>query len=271
MPSGEVVTGFGPNDVQIRNPYTGEIRLNLTGHSNHLYPFVYLPKSDILASGSYDRTIKLWNWRTGELIKSWISYNDFVLKLIVLPNGDLVSAGGWYDPTIKVWSAANNFELSRIIQLQKNASPGLVLLKNGYLAIGDSVPGNLFIVNPNNDSIVKKIENAHTVEYWTMIELENGDIATSGYENSVKIWSGSDYSLKRVVTSNTACHELASLPNNHLACGSGNDIYIWNLNNGDLVKNLTGHTSRVFGLVMLKNGELASSSESIKLWGAASK
>ena len=138
LPSGEIVNCNLPNDnfVQIRPPWSGIVRLNLTGHTDIVHRLAYLSKSGLLASGSYDKTIKLWNVTTGELIKSWKAYNTFANKLIEMPNGDIVSAGGDSDPGVKVWSAANNFELNRTIELAgKETSYGLIRLSNGYLAV----------------------------------------------------------------------------------------------------------------------------------------
>ena len=54
-----------------------------------------------LVSGSYDKTIKIWDPDTGECIKTLKGNSDSVNCLAVLPDGKLV--GGSYDKTIKIW------------------------------------------------------------------------------------------------------------------------------------------------------------------------
>lgn len=264
--SGELVYDMNPSTIQIINPYTGNIRLNLTGHTLRVLRFAYLSQLDILASSAWDSTIKLWNVTTGELIKSWQAYNTYALKMVEMSNGDLVSAGGSSDPTVKRWSAENNFELNITVDLTATRpAPAFIRLKNGYLALGDNNQ-NLYIVDPTDLSVMKQITNAFQ-SIPVIVELENGDIAVSGNENVIRIWSGADYTLKKVVNSNSSCKVLTCLPGNHLACATAYGIYVLNLDNDELVQNLTAHTGLVFGMVMMKSGDLASiSPESLKIW-----
>lgn len=280
LPSGEIVTAYKPNGssvasaIQIRSPFTGEIIKTLMGHTAPLLAFAYLSSDGILASAGDDKKISLWNITTGTQIKSWVPYTyalDKVTHLVALPNGDLMSLGeNSYEPNIKVWDPENNFELKSVISVTSQASRAMVLLNNGYFASGSNY-GFVYILNPYDElglrSVVKIIPRAHSAIVHTIVALPNGDFATSGNDKFVKIWNGEDYSLKKVVTSEIECFELIALPFDHLACGSERNIFVWNLSNGQLVQTLVGHETPVFGLALLTNGELASSSqEAIKLW-----
>jgi WD40 repeat protein len=53
-----------------------------------------------MASGSCDNTIKIWNTKTGQLIKTLEGHKDTVYCLLLLPNGQITS--GSYDTTIKI-------------------------------------------------------------------------------------------------------------------------------------------------------------------------
>ena len=55
-----------------------------------------------LASGSDDRTIRVWSSDTGECKQLLKGHTYSVNSLAVLPNGDLAS--GSRDKTIRVWS-----------------------------------------------------------------------------------------------------------------------------------------------------------------------
>lgn len=267
LPSGEIVTFMEPKTIQIRNPYTGVIIRNLTGHTNDL-TFAYLPKHRILASGSMESTIKLWNITNGALIKTLTDHIDWVLSLVVLPNGFLASGGGWNDSTVKIWNPDNNFSLERSIKFSGLQSVvGMTLLKDGNLAIGDDWPGDLFIVNPNTGALVKQIPGAHSRTIWNIAVMSNGDFITGSIDSSIKVWSGSDYSLKKTLTNQNECFVLDVLPNDYLACGIYNYTLIWDINTAEVKQRLLSNGTRVFGLVLLKNGELVTGGVySMKLW-----
>jgi WD40 repeat protein len=57
-------------------------------------------------------------------------------------------------------------------------------------------------------------------------------------------------------------HSLAVLQNGYLASSSQDKtIKIWNADTGSLIRTLTGHTNNVWSLAVLQNGYLASCSD----------
>jgi len=54
------------------------------------------------ASGSFDRTVKLWEVSSGKLLSSLEGHKDYVNTVVFSPDGSfLASASG--DDTVKVW------------------------------------------------------------------------------------------------------------------------------------------------------------------------
>lgn len=64
-----------------------------------------------LISGSLDKTIRVWNWRTGECINSYLAHAAGVIALNFVNN---LLASGSMDTTVKVW----NFEDKSVFVLQ---------------------------------------------------------------------------------------------------------------------------------------------------------
>jgi WD40 repeat protein len=59
-----------------------------------------------LASGSTDRSIKLWDPASGSCVATLEGHSSYVLALAVLPDGRLASGSG--DTTIKLWDPARS-------------------------------------------------------------------------------------------------------------------------------------------------------------------
>jgi WD40 repeat protein len=56
----------------------------LQGHSNRVFCVAFSPDSQILASCSGDRTIKLWNPITGQCLNTFYGHNSWVWSLLLV-------------------------------------------------------------------------------------------------------------------------------------------------------------------------------------------
>src|SRR5436190_9710166 len=74
----------------------------ILGHTDTVLSLAFLPDNVRAVSGSSDRTLKLWDIRTGELLRTFVGHEGPVYAVAVSPDGRRVaSAGG--DRTVRVW------------------------------------------------------------------------------------------------------------------------------------------------------------------------
>jgi len=62
----------------------------LLGHHNYVYCLAFSPKGNILASGSYDEAVFLWDVRAGRLMRSLPAHSDPVSGIDFSSDGTLV-------------------------------------------------------------------------------------------------------------------------------------------------------------------------------------
>ena len=62
----------------------------------------YSPVESILASGGWDRTIRLWDTTTGEDIKTLTGHRSGIRSLAFSPDGKIIASGS-YDRTVRLW------------------------------------------------------------------------------------------------------------------------------------------------------------------------
>ena len=61
------------------------------------------PDGQTLASGSKDKTIKIWNLKTGKLKETISEVSDEVYSLSFTPDGKTLVSGGNEDGSIEIW------------------------------------------------------------------------------------------------------------------------------------------------------------------------
>jgi WD40 repeat protein len=70
----------------------------------------FSPDGKTLATGSYDRTIKLWNVETGQEIRTLTGHNGSVYTVSFSNDGKTLATGSW-DSTIKLWNVETGKEI----------------------------------------------------------------------------------------------------------------------------------------------------------------
>jgi WD40 repeat protein len=74
----------------------------LRGHTNNVFG-LKLVSSDMLASGSEDKTVKLWNITDGTLIRTFSNHTGAIYWSVDMLNEQIVVSGS-YDQSIKKWN-----------------------------------------------------------------------------------------------------------------------------------------------------------------------
>ena len=69
----------------------GELSRILIGHTYHVFCVAFSPDGKMLASGSYDGTLRLWNAETGELRNTHPGYTSEVLNVAFSRDGNTLA------------------------------------------------------------------------------------------------------------------------------------------------------------------------------------
>ncbi|MEI6233993.1 MAG: hypothetical protein WCT04_13135 [Planctomycetota bacterium] len=93
-----------------------EIRatVELKGHTNEITKLAFNPESTVLASASRDKTICLWDAKTGALLHRLIGHKEDILDFAFLPGNKLLSLGSRDDLFLRLWDMGTGKEIKKV-------------------------------------------------------------------------------------------------------------------------------------------------------------
>ncbi|KEZ41880.1 hypothetical protein SAPIO_CDS6697 [Scedosporium apiospermum] len=244
----------------------------LEGHSSPVDAIAFSPDCSILASASRDRTIRLWDTKTGEEKQILKGHSDWVDTVAFSPDGSiLVSAS--HDRTIRLWDVKTGEE--------KQVLEG----HSDWVDVVAFSPDGLMLVSASHDQTIRlwdiktgekrQVLKGHSA--WDNIVTFSPDglmLASASSDRTIRLWNMDLSEEKHILKGHRGeVIAVAFSPDSLMLASASNDrtIWLWDAKTGEKKQVLEGHSDRVNAVAFSPDGLIlasASSDKTIRLWDA---
>jgi len=214
-------------------------RARLTGHKNTVLSVAFSPDGKTLASGSADQTIRLWNFATGEHLRTIDQPEESVEKVVFLPGcSSLVSTGR--DGVIRIFHPKTSQQYKTLVGHSKNVR-GLTVSQDGKTLASGGYDGTvrLWDLATGKERLILKGHKGDV--HCAVISPDGSTVASGGAHKTIILWDAKTGDTLHTLTKHEGgISSIAIYPNGKVIASSDDDgaVRLWNVTTGKEIRTL---------------------------------
>jgi eukaryotic-like serine/threonine-protein kinase len=241
----------------------------LAGHSDTIWAVALSADGQTLASGSEDRTIKLWNPKTGRIKKSFLGHTDTIRAIALSLDGHLLVSGS-SDRTIKLWNLKTE-KLIRTLEGHQDTVWSVAISSSRVYLASASSDRTIKIWNIHTKQLLHTLKGHSDWVFSVAFSPDGQTLASASKDGTIKLWdvkTGRELhtftghkDVVRAVTFDPLGRYLAS------ASWDGT-VKIWDVQSKKELQTISSYGDRLTSVIFNPDGTLASGSinGTVKLW-----
>jgi serine/threonine protein kinase len=244
-----------------------------TGHRAKVQALAISSDNQLLASGSDDKTVRLWHLPTQQSVAIFQAHTQAVTAVAFHPRSDLLASAS-NDKTIQIMALPTQ---AVIATLNGHNQPVKAIAFSDTTLISGSWDKTIKVWSLDTYQAIQTLKG-HRLQVSALSISPDGQwLASASYDRTVLLWQFDNPACvnstpKFALRDHTwAVLSLAFSPDSQLLATGGDDktIKLWNTATGDLLRTLPGHAWSVVSLAFSPDGKVlfsASSEGMVKQW-----
>ena len=185
FPNGGIIGVVVSNLIHLGDSYTVAPHTTLT-YSSTINNIAFSPTNPLLASGSVDNTVQLWNRDTQTLLSTLRGHTDSVASVAFSPDGSLLASGS-ADRTVRLWSPITD-TLQATLRGHTSDVLSIAFSPDGSLLASGGADGTVRLWDPVTETLQATLE-AHMDSVLSVAFSPDGSLlASASADGLVGLW-----------------------------------------------------------------------------------
>ena len=212
------------------------------GHTDYVWDVAFSPDGQMLASGSWDQTVRLWDVETGLLLNTLIRHTGLVESVAFSPDGQTLASSGW-DNTIRLWNPTTG-KLKKTLTDHRGAVASVAFSPDGQTLASGGDYQTLLLWNTNAWQVERTLIGHTGLVEFVVFSLDGSTLASGSRDGTIRLWNPHTGKHIRTLTATSPVNQLAFSPDGDtLASGSRDKtIRLWHPHTGKLKRTLPQQT-----------------------------
>lgn len=242
--------------------------LKLGRHSAPVNAVAWNPDGKILATGSDDKSIILWNAETGEMINTLNGHLRGVTCLVWTSDGKTLISGG--DRNIQLWGI-DGIKSKTLTGLTTDPH-SLAVSPDGRLLVAGTYDKRIPVWDIASGKIIKVLEGHQASVLAVSISPDGKYLASGSLDQTVRLWDLSTFQCVKIWRGHGGnIFTVAFSPDSKMVVSGSKDntLRLWDVNQDKSIRTFTGHDMAVLSARFTPNGKWllsASYDKTVILW-----
>jgi WD40 repeat protein len=262
-PGGHIPSPAKPGDRIA--PYPTRLTRTLIGHEDLVRGVAFSPDGTLLATTSYDCTVRLWDLATGQPARTLTGHEDVVRGVAFSPDGTLL-ATACYDCTVRLWDLATG-QTTRALTGHDRAVRGVAFSPDGTLLATASDDRTARLWDLATGQTTRTLTGHESTVDALAFSPDGALLATASYDCTARLWDLATGQPARSLTGHEGdVNEVAFSPDGTLLATASDDrtARLWDLATGQTTRTLTGHEDAVRGVAFSPDGAMLATTSNDK-------